>query len=193
MNPKRRFDWKKIDSPLLLACLAPDAAKRERLLSRLVQRHGMNRRTLLRRLDFLGARFVPRLLGPGALEAYERCMLLAIEGEKLYCEMRNALMTNVERLKAEQDARSRRSLNLREAASLLRIRPELLRAWIVDLGVMRPDQYGKIPLSEIRQFMASDWKWLLPAKRLQRSALRKPVEVSPSDAAVLQSWKKPAS
>jgi hypothetical protein len=190
VNPKPKFNWKQIDPLLLLACLAPDAEKRERLLSRLVQRYRMNRLTLLRRLDFLGARFVPRLLGPGALENYERNMLMAIEGEKLYCQMRSLLMTNVERLRAEQESRSQRSLSLREAASLLRVRQGLLRNWILDLGVMRPDDKGKIPIEEIRQFMSSDWKWLLPAKRLQRSALRRDSE-NEEERAIADSWRKP--
>lgn len=189
---KSPFNWKKIDSLLLLACLAPSISKRERLLARLVERHGIHRRTLLRRLDFLGARFVPELLGPGALEAYERSMLLAIEGEKFYMKMRSLLMGNVQRLRKEQEARRQRSLSIPQAASLLRVRQSLLRSWILDLEAMQIDANGNVPLQEIRDFMHSDWKWLLPAKRLQRSALRKSHELSQSGAAARRSWLKPS-
>jgi hypothetical protein len=57
---------------------------------------------------------------------------------------------------------------------------------------MRPDDKGKIPIEEVRQFMASEWKWLLPAKRLQRSALRPAAEIR-DEKAIADSWRKPTS
>jgi hypothetical protein len=133
----------------------------------------MHRRTLVRRLDFLGARFVPQLLGPGALEAYQRRMELVIRGyTKVYPKLGYMLMTNVERLRAQQQARQTRAVSIREAAKIMHIRPELLRSWILDLGAMRLDENGRVPMTEIHRFSTSDWKWLLPAKRLQWSALR---------------------
>ena len=157
----------------MLASLAPTYADRERLIARLLQRYGMDRRTLIRRLDFLGLKFLPERLGPAALDEHERRVGLYLKTYKLGMQLRRAMLSKVERLRENLQASKKRSYTLREAARVLSVRPEVLRCWIFDLGAMNMDAQGKIPISEVAHFLTSEWKWLLPAKRLLRNSLWK--------------------
>src|SRR5260370_38590370 len=99
-------------------------------------------------------------------------MSVVIKGFKIVGALKKALTTNIDQLKAQQEARQRRSVSIREAANILRVRPALVRSWILDLGGMHLDENGKVPIPEARRFISSDWKWLLPSRRLQLFALQ---------------------
>jgi len=76
-------------------------------------------------------------------------------------------------MKERQVARLKTSVSMREAARMLKIRPETLRRWIEDLGVIELDGGGRVPKSELWRFVRSDeWRWLLPGVRLRRSVLK---------------------
>jgi hypothetical protein len=62
---------------------------------------------------------------------------------------------------------------MREAARILKTRPETLRRWIEDLGVIELDGAGRVPKSERWRFVRSDeWRWLPRGLRLRRSVLK---------------------
>lgn len=177
-QPLTRYRWEEIDYLLLYATTAPDQVQKWALLRKVREKTGISTSSLSRRLKRLHIQhFPPLYAGPDAIEKYEtefKAILNAIKSrERLYRlilpSMANKSGVSVEDLAERLGIQVRamrekpnRVLSITEAASMLHVRKSAIIAWVRDLELLKADERGGIRLQELRRFVTSESRWLLP-------------------------------
>lgn len=173
MSEAPRLRWDKLEPQLLMACLLPTASETARAVEAIASRHRISRRTMYRRMKFIGATRVEARMGPKAVTLWERQVRQLARTYPSHLRLMATISGRAAQLRREVREELERTYTDHGVARSLFVSVALVRFFADTLCKLRRNEQGLFTGAELQRFVTEE-SYLLKAERVvSRAVARK--------------------